>query len=142
MLATVQCKIFHFTFYPTRNRRINICATVILTFVACGYETWYLTLRVFENLVLTLVLGLRGWKIQEDGENFIIRSYIICTCQIFLGRSGRMRWMGDAAHMQGEKCIQSTRKHELGYVDGKLLLNHTVLNTGWGWGGKLDLFGS
>jgi len=84
--------------------------------------------------VLTMVLGLRGWKVQEDGENFIIRSYIISTCQIFLGRSGRMRWMGDAAHMQGEKCIQLIRKHELGYVDGKVLLNHTVLNTGWGGG--------
>jgi hypothetical protein len=127
-------------FYPTRNGRINVYTTVILTFVACGYETWYLTLRVFENLVLTMVLGLRGWKIQEDAENDIIRSYIICTCQIFSGRSGRMRWMGDAAHMQGEKCIQLIRKRELGYVDGKVLLNHTLLNTGWG--GGFDLSGS
>lgn len=97
---------------PPKKGKINIYATVILTFVVCRYETWFLTLRVFENLVLTMVLGLRGWKVQEDGETFIIRSYIICTCQIFLGRSGRMRWMGDAAHMLGEKCIQSVRKHE------------------------------
>jgi len=31
---------------PSKEGKINICATVILTFVVCGYETWYLTLWV------------------------------------------------------------------------------------------------
>jgi len=43
----------------------------------CGYETWSLILWVFENLVLTMVLGLRGWKVQEDGENFIMGKFIV-----------------------------------------------------------------
>ena len=65
--------------FPPKKGKINICATVILTIVVCGYETWSLTLRVFENLVVSMVLELRRWKVQEDGENFIFRSYIICT---------------------------------------------------------------
>jgi len=48
---------------PPKKGKINVYATVILTLVVCGYETWSLTLWVFENLVLTMVLGLRGWKV-------------------------------------------------------------------------------
>jgi hypothetical protein len=44
-----------------------------------GCETWSLTLReehrlrVFENRVLKRIFG------QEDGENYIMKSFITCT---------------------------------------------------------------
>jgi len=34
---------------------------------------------VFENRALRRILGLRGMRQQGDGENYIVRSLMICT---------------------------------------------------------------
>jgi hypothetical protein len=53
--------------------------------VLYGGETWSLILReerrlrVFENRVLRRIFGPRGTTYQGDGENFTMRSLMICT---------------------------------------------------------------
>ena len=56
MLAIIWCRIFCLPL--SKNIKIKIYRTIILSFVLCGCETWSLThrkerrLRVFENRVL------------------------------------------------------------------------------------------
>jgi len=70
---------------PSKNLKIKIYRTIILPVVVYGCETWSLILReecrlrVFENRVLRIILGLRGTKLQGSGENYIMRSLMICT---------------------------------------------------------------
>ena len=65
--------------------KIKICRTIIFSVVVCGCETWSLTLReerrlrVFENRVLRRVLGPKRDKVTGNGENYIMRSLLICT---------------------------------------------------------------
>jgi hypothetical protein len=67
------------------NLKIEIYRIIILPFVLYGCETWSLTLReerrlrVFENRVLRRISGLRGTRLQGSGENYIMRSLMICT---------------------------------------------------------------
>jgi hypothetical protein len=59
--------------------------TIILTAVLYGYETWSLILReehrfrVPENKVLRRIFGLKWRKLQEAGEDYIMRSFVTCT---------------------------------------------------------------
>ena len=68
-----------------KNLKININRTIILHVVLYGCETWSLTLReeltlrVLENRVLGEYLCLRGTMWQGSGENYIMRSLMICT---------------------------------------------------------------
>jgi hypothetical protein len=71
---------------PSKNLKVKIYKTIILPVVLYGCESWSLTqreghiLRVFKNRMLKR----RMW--QEAGEDFIMRSSIICTFhQILLG---------------------------------------------------------
>jgi hypothetical protein len=63
---------------------------LILSFISCGYETCYFTLkeehrlRVFENTMLRRIFGFNRGKIKEDRENYIMRNLIIVTVQILL----------------------------------------------------------
>jgi hypothetical protein len=56
----------------SKNLKIKIHTTIILSFALCGCETWSLTLkeehmvRVFENRVLKKVFG--PWRDEETGE--------------------------------------------------------------------------
>jgi hypothetical protein len=67
----------------SKNVKIRICRSIILSLVLYGYETWSLTLReehrlrAFENRVLRRIFGSK----RDDviGENCIIRSFITCT---------------------------------------------------------------
>jgi hypothetical protein len=65
-----------------KNLKIRIYRIIILPVVLCGCETWSLTfrqeqrLRVFENRALRRILGP---KELEGGENYIMRSFMICT---------------------------------------------------------------
>jgi len=65
--------------------KIKIYRTIILSVVLCGCETWSLTLReerrlsVFENRVLRRVFGPKRDEITGNGENYIMRSLMICT---------------------------------------------------------------
>ena len=108
-LQQFSAKYYVLQFTP-QNIMINIYATVILTSVVCEYAAWSLTLRMFKNQVLTMVLGQEGGRYRRMGKISYIGATLICTCQIFLGGSGRMRWMGDAAHIRGEKYIQTLDK--------------------------------
>jgi hypothetical protein len=62
-----------------------------------GCETWSLTLReerrlrVFENRVLRRIFGPKWDEVKkESGENYIMRSLMICTPHpILFGRSNR-----------------------------------------------------
>ena len=63
----------------------KIYRTIILPVVLYGCETWLLTLReerrlrVFENSVLRRVFGPKRDEVTENGENYIMRSLVICT---------------------------------------------------------------
>jgi hypothetical protein len=65
--------------------RKYIYRTKILPVVLYGCETWSLTLReergmrVFENRVLRRVFGPKRDEVQGNGENYIMRSLVICT---------------------------------------------------------------
>ena len=58
-----------------------------------GYETWSLTLReerrlrVFENRVLRRIFGPKWDEVTGNGENYIMRSLVICIAHpTFFGR--------------------------------------------------------
>ena len=69
----------------SKNLKIKMYRTIILPVVLYGCETWSLTLReerrlrVFENRVLRRVFGPRKDEVTGNGENYIIRSLVICN---------------------------------------------------------------
>ena len=70
--------------FAIQKLKIKIYRTIILP-VLYGCETWSLTLReelrlrVFENRVLRRVFGPKGDEVTGNGENYIMRSLVICT---------------------------------------------------------------
>ena len=75
-----------------KNLKIEIYRTIILPVVLYGCETWSLTLReehrvmVFENRVLRRIFGPKRGEVTGNGENYIMRSLMICTAHpIFCG---------------------------------------------------------
>jgi len=69
----------------SKKLKIKIYRTIILPVVLYGCETWSLTLReerrlrVFENRVLRRVFGHKRDEVTGNGENYIMRSLVICT---------------------------------------------------------------
>ena len=69
---------------PSKKLNIKIHRTIILPVVLYGYETWSLTLmeerrlRVFENRVLRRVFGPKRDEVTGNGENYIMKSLVIC----------------------------------------------------------------
>ena len=67
-----------------KKSKVYTCKTIILPVLLHGSETWSLTLRkehslrVFENKVLGRYLGLGEMKFQENGESYIMLSYMHC----------------------------------------------------------------
>jgi hypothetical protein len=60
--------------------KVRIYKTIILPVVLYGCETWSLTVREEYKLrVLRRIFGPKGMELREDGENCIMRSFIICT---------------------------------------------------------------
>jgi hypothetical protein len=63
----------------------RIYKTIILPVALYGCETWSLTLReehrlrVFENRVLRRIFGPKREEVRENGDNCIMRSFMICT---------------------------------------------------------------
>ena len=92
----------------SKNVRTEIYRTIILPVILYGCETWSLTLReqrrlkVFQNRVLRKILGPKRDEITLNGENYIMRSLMICTPhQILFGRSNQEeRWTGHVARMR------------------------------------------
>ena len=76
----------------SKKPKIKIYRTIILPVVLYGCENWSLTLReelrlrVFENRVLKRVFGPKRDEVTGNGENYIMRSLVICTpCPILCG---------------------------------------------------------
>ena len=69
----------------SKNLKIKIYRTIILPVVLYGCETWLLTLReecmlrVFKNRVLRGIFGPKRDEVTGNGENYIMRSLMICT---------------------------------------------------------------
>ena len=68
----------------SKNLKIKIYRTIILSVVLYGCETWSLTkeerrLRVFENRVLRRLFGPKRDEVTGNGENYMRRSLVICT---------------------------------------------------------------
>jgi len=70
----------------------KIYSTTNLPFVLYGCKTWSITLReerglrVFENRVLRGIFEPKRDELTGSGENYIMRSFIICTVhQILFG---------------------------------------------------------
>jgi hypothetical protein len=69
----------------SKNIKIKVHRNIILTVVFYGCETWSFTfrdkrrLRVFENRVLRRILGPKRDEVTGGGENYIMRSLMICT---------------------------------------------------------------
>ena len=63
-------------------------------------------LRVFENWVLRGIFGPKRDEVTVNGENYIMRSLVICTVpKIFrVIKSRRMRWEGHVARMGERRC--------------------------------------
>ena len=68
-----------------KNLKIKVYRTIILPVVLYGCETWSLILReerrlrVFENTVLRTIFGPKTDDVTGNGENYIMRSLMICT---------------------------------------------------------------
>jgi hypothetical protein len=91
----------------SKNLKIKIYKTVILSVMLYGYETWSLTLReehglrVFENKVLRRIFGP---KREEDGSwrklhNDEIHNLYYSPNIVMVIKSRRMRWAGHVARM-------------------------------------------
>ena len=69
----------------SKKLKIKIYRTIILPVVLYGCETWSLTLRdesrlrVFDKRVLRIVFGPERDEVTGNGENYIMRSLVICT---------------------------------------------------------------
>ena len=69
----------------SKKLKIKIYRTIILPVVLYGCETWSLILReecrlrVFENRVLRRVFGTKRDEVTGNGENYIMKSLVVCT---------------------------------------------------------------
>ena len=69
----------------SKKLKIKIYRTIILPVVLYECETWSLTLRKerrvrgFENRVLRRVFGPKRDEVRGNGENYTMRSLVICT---------------------------------------------------------------
>ena len=68
----------------SKKLKIKIYRTIILPVVLYGCETWSLTLReerrlrVLEKRVLRRVFGAKSDEVTGNGENYVMRSLMIC----------------------------------------------------------------
>jgi hypothetical protein len=69
----------------SKNVKVRMYKTIILSVVLYGCETWSLTLReehrlkVFENRVLRRIFGPKRVEVIGQWRNCIRRSFMICT---------------------------------------------------------------
>jgi hypothetical protein len=69
----------------SKNIKIKIYKTIILPAFLYGCETWSITLReerrlrAFENRMLKGIFGPKKDEVTGNGENYIMRSSMICT---------------------------------------------------------------
>jgi hypothetical protein len=109
----------------SRNVKVKIYKTIILSVVLYGCETWSLTLReehrlrVFENRVLRRIFGPKRdevtgeWKKLHNEHHHILYFSPDIIRQI---KSRRLRWAGHVAHMGEERNVY---KVLMGELEGK-----------------------
>jgi hypothetical protein len=87
MLAIIRYKIFCLPVCYPKNVKIDICRTIVLPGVLYRCETSSLTLRekcrlkVYENRVLRGIFGPKRNELTGRGENYRVRTFMICTPQ-------------------------------------------------------------
>jgi hypothetical protein len=126
----------------SKNLKIKIYKTVILTVVIYGCETWPLTLkeehrlRVFENRVLRRIFGP---KREEDGSwrklhSDELHSLYSSPNIVRVNKSRRMRWAGHVARMREGRGVYMVL---VGRPEGKRPLGR--LRRRWEDNIKMDL---
>jgi len=91
----------------SKNLKEKIYRTIILPVVLYGCETWLPTLReecrlrVFENRALRRIFGPRRDKLTRGGENYIMRSLMVCTAPQYCSGDEIKNEMGVPCSMQG-----------------------------------------
>ena len=71
--------------FLSKNLKSKVYRTIILPIVLYGCETWLLTLteerrlRVLGNRVLRRIFGHKRDVVAGSGENYMMRSLIVCT---------------------------------------------------------------
>jgi len=74
----------------SKNLKIKIHRTVIMNVVLYECETWLLILReerrlrIFKNRVLRRIFGRKRDAVTGGGENYMLRSLMICTAHPIL----------------------------------------------------------
>ena len=92
----------------SKNLKIKIYRTIILSVVLYGCETWSLTLRkerkltVFENMVLRRIFGPRRDEVTVEWRrlhNEELNDFYSSPNTVRVIKSRRMRWAGHVARM-------------------------------------------
>ena len=71
----------------SKNLKIKIHKTIILSVVLYGCEVWYLTikeecrLRAFEKRILRRIFGSKR-EMDESGDSFAMRNFKVCTVHL------------------------------------------------------------
>jgi hypothetical protein len=104
----------------SKNTKIKVYRTLILSVVLYGCETWSLTLRnkqrlrVFEKRVLRRKLGPKRDEVTGEWRRLHkeeLKDLYSSPNIVLIIKSRRMRWAGHVAHMGGkERCIQDFGK--------------------------------
>ena len=94
----------------SKNLKIKIYRTIILSVVVYGCETWSLTpreehgLRVSENRVLRRIFGPKRGEVTGEWRKLHNEELNDLYCSPYIVRaikSRRIRWAGHAVHMGG-----------------------------------------
>ena len=108
-----------------KNLNIKIYRTIILSVVLYGCETWSRTLReerklrVFENMMLRRIFGLRRNKVTGEWRrlhNKELNDLYSSPNIVRVIKSRRMRWAGHVARMVEERGVHRVL---VGKPDGK-----------------------
>jgi len=95
----------------SKNLKIKIYRTIVLSVILYGCETWSLTLReerklgVFENIVLRRIFGPSRNKVTGEWRrlhNEELNDWYCSPNIVWVIKSRRMRWAGNVARMGEE----------------------------------------
>jgi hypothetical protein len=98
----------------SKNLKIKIYRTIILSEVLYGCETWSLKLReerrlrVFENRVLRRLFGPKRDEVMGEGRklhNKELNDLYSLPNIVWVVKSSQMRWAGHVAHMWADRGV-------------------------------------